>query len=238
MSKIGFKVQMIRRSMLADSSDHNFPPLIPLALAIKASIQNGIKFKSEDEESTESFLEQRSVKALHEYNKSSNGLLLRTLSNTHIESDDLMLVIRRRKSNWIKIRQTSKGHWGYRENRNIYRTYINLYQFGMIMMWVEAKTFNIGNNGSLTHILCCDISTTLVQEFLRTAQRPYPEDFNNLLQTAVVCKISQLEMPETLREQLVTTMEWMFWSEILVKPVLIRRQDTFYPYHAMVDAVE
>ena len=211
MSKIGFKVLRIQRSMLADSSDLNFPPLVPLILAIRAFIRNGIKFKSEDEESTGSFLEQKTAEALHDYNKSSNGLLLRTLSKTNIEGDDLMLVIIRRRSNWIKIRHTS--------NRNIYRIYINLKEFGLITMWVETKTFNTGNNGTLTHRLCCDISSTLVQESLRIAQRPYPEDFYKLLKTGVVWKISELEMPETLREQLVSTMEWMFWNEILVKPV-------------------
>ena len=64
MSKIGFKVLTIWRSKLADSEDHNFPPLIPLSLAIDASIINGIKDKSEDAESTKSFLEERTVEGI------------------------------------------------------------------------------------------------------------------------------------------------------------------------------
>ena len=211
MSKIGFKVLTIWRSKLADSEDHNFPPLIPLSLAIDASIINGIKDKSEDAESTESFLEERTVEGIQNYNKATNGIVLRTLS------DDLMLAISRKRTDWIKIKQ------GLKDVKN-FRIYVNIQKFGVIVITVVAKMFNIGSNGTLTHRLCCDISSRLIRESVRPYPvRPYSfyehrGDYYKLLQTRFDRKISALdgELPKTLQDQLLSTMQWMFWNDALV----------------------
>ena len=187
--------------------------------SITASIRNGIQCKSDDEQSTEAFLKQRITEGLQDYNKLTNGLLLRTVSRTSMEDDDLMSAIRGvgtewSGSEWIRIKRVYIG-----TPFNVYKCYVDLKEFGFIMMTVEAKMFDIGNNGTLTHRLCCDISSRLFQESVHSTWSPYPEDFYNILLAGIDWKISELELPETLRKQLVTTLRWMIWTEILAKPV-------------------
>ena len=148
------------------------------------------------------------------------------------EGDDLMQLIRRR-AGWYLIGQTARAHWEYWDgekaywnSRSIYRIRVNLGDLGLFSIEVETKAFNLGSNGTLSHSLCCHISTTLAQDYLHSTHCLYPEDFcirwcTDINQTnwaaAAEWKTSELELPETVRQQLVSTMQWMFWAAILDK---------------------
>ena len=218
MSKIGFKVTSIQKILSFGTTRPDFPPLIPLVLSIKAAISNGIKEKSEDAQSTKSFLKEKTIEGLQDFNKVTNGILSRMLTDENIEVGDLMLAIRNRRpgseEDWIKIRQTSRG------DKN-FRIYFNLKKFGMIIITVVTKIFNIGSNGTLTHRVCCDIASRLIRGSLGPCPIYYYKkhvQYYKYLQTRWERKISALngELPKTLQDQLRSTMQWMLWNDILV----------------------
>lgn len=256
MSRIGFEMVYIWRDRPVDEPNADIPPLMRVVYydsdgedeideaeagalyieekkfninikdSIKASIRNGIQCKSE-EQSTESFLEQRIIEGLQHYNKSTNGLLLRTVAGTNTEGVDLMSAVRRSTDivaewqwsgfKWLRIKRIWIWSAMY-----IYNITVDLKEFGSLEMQVQAKTFDIGNSGTLTHMLCCDISTRLFQESVRSTHHLslslHPYDFYNILVADVDRKISELELPETLQKQLVSTLRWMFFTKILVVP--------------------
>ena len=246
MAKIGFKVYFITRDRYTIGSVDDDEELVALAFEedkfvdigidikdyITASITNGIKC-TDDEQSTESFLEQRVIEGFQEYNKSTHGFLLRAMSDTNMEDDDLMSAIKRRGPEWDRPEWARpEWDWGWIEIRPIFKTsrtishhfapfhtiHICLKEFGTVSITVGVREFNIGDSGTLTHRICCDISSRLVQETTRSTLCPLPEDFFNVLLADVDRKISELELPETLRKQLEATLQWMMWTEILAKP--------------------
>ena len=212
----------------SDDDDDGFEDVNVKAF-VRCSIRNGIKHNSEDEQSVGSFLEQRISEALQDYDNATNGLLMKKVHTMGRKGDDLMQSIRR-KANWFSIRQTAWPYWELWDgivslhDRSVYRICVDLESFGCFSIEVETKVFNIGNHGSLTHGLCCLISTRLAKEYLHSSHCSYPEEFCSRWCDAVnqsnwaeaaEWKTRKLQLPETLRKQLVSTMQWQFWAEIL-----------------------
>lgn len=163
------------------------------------------------------FLEQKIIEALEKYNHQSSGFLMSQLA---VEGENLIQAIYR-KPDWILIKEEN---WGtlLGEEATLYKIRCDLQDFGSFSVDIEAKDFNLGSPGSLVHTLCCQVSWRLVFEYLHSTCCTHPRnicvkrcDIENLPNWAATAawKTQELEIPTSVRSQLLATMHWLFWSK-------------------------
>ena len=181
------------------------------------------------------FLQRRIELALEDYNRASKGILIRTLCGEESQNGEntesgLMSMVRERCPDWFLFSWAVPADWPYPPNQketsqSFCRVIVNLGEFGSYGLEIQTvKLVHIKSHLSLSHITCVKISAMLAQQYLHTSLCSYQEEYCKVLcergtdwPPQALWKVNTLDIPETLREQLVETMDWLYWSGVLYK---------------------
>ena len=160
------------------------------------------------------FLQQRFEVALKVYNKRSGGMLIRALcgetsKDSEVDDEVLMDTIREKSQHkWYSFSQYAP---------NVCRVIIDLEGFGEFHCEIETmRMLEVESNLSLSHIVCANIGAILSLEHRVNQYKPWIRHAD--WSTCTKWKVTKLDIPEEASKQLLTTMRWMFWSELLEKP--------------------
>ena len=134
----------------------------------------------------------------------------------------------RMNEDWFACSHSIPSEWGIEENPyevfgTMYRISMNLEPVGRYCVEVCATSLPFTDSGlSLTHIACVKIASSIAHEYLHTTHCAYRESFCMVLcdrrtewSSMALWKLEHLDLPETLNEQLIDTMEWLEWSRVL-----------------------
>ena len=160
------------------------------------------------------FLQQRFEVALKVYNKRSGGMLIKALRGENSkgsEVDDEVLM--------DTIREKSRNKWyGFSQyTPNVCRVIIDLEGFGEFRCEIETmRMLEVGTNLSLSHISCVNIGAILSHEHRVERYKPWIRYADWSVDAK--WKVAKLDIPEEASKQLLITMRWMFWSELLEEP--------------------
>lgn len=164
----------------------------------------------ESSENVQLFLEQKISEILQEYNKRQGGYLMSRVASMGLPGDGLMQAICR--SDWISIEKNDEMAYEIR---------CDLQGFGVFFVEVETRAYNLGTPDSLSHKLCRQISCRLIYEHLHSTHCTRPQNIclkqcniENVPNWAAAAewKTGKLQIPVSLRTQIVTTMYWLFWT--------------------------
>ena len=186
-------------------------------------IRNAIMEKSEN---VHLFLEEKISEVLQEYNKQQSGFLMQQMAGKGQPGDSLMEAISR-KRDWISIEETHGEHLEFWEALTwrrgcIYKIRCDLQDFGVFSVEVETRDFDLGSPESLSQKACYKISSRLIYEYLHSTHCTLPQNIclkwcniDNVPNWAALAewKAEKLQIPETLRSQVLATMHWLFWSK-------------------------
>ena len=183
---------------------------------MRASVKSAVI--SEEEEKNIGigpFLQQRFEVALRVYDKRSGGMLIKALrgdssKDSEVDDEVLMDTIREKRPEWYTfVQYIPKVCW----------VTIDLEKFGEFRCEIETmRMVEVESSLSLSHIVCVNIGAILSHEHRVNRYKPWIRlaDWSTLTKW----KVAKLDMPEEASKRLVTTMCWMFWSDLLEEPCI------------------